>query len=184
MRRARRAHPRSRGENAYVTGPDNLCSGSSPLTRGKPVVCACGFGVGRLIPAHAGKTSSLAASAGAVRAHPRSRGENPHARMTPLQASGSSPLTRGKPRPSVHHASSGRLIPAHAGKTPRRWLSTPWRAAHPRSRGENSHRMGGTEFPEGSSPLTRGKRGGQAIIGPPPRLIPAHAGKTGSSLRW
>ena len=152
--------------------------GSSPLTRGKPgggLVDEAGM---RLIPAHAGKTSSLAASAGAVRAHPRSRGENPHARMTPLQASGSSPLTRGKPRPSVHHASSGRLIPAHAGKTPRRWLSTPWRAAHPRSRGENSHRMGGTEFPEGSSPLTRGKLvhlfGGDLLIG----LIPAHAGKT------
>ena len=30
----------------------------------------------------------------------------------------------------------------------------------------------------GSSPLTRGKRGPGRIPGPPPRLIPAHAGKT------
>ena len=50
------AHPRSRGENAYMTGPDNLCSGSSPLTRGKRERGVHGSDQGRLIPAHAGKT--------------------------------------------------------------------------------------------------------------------------------
>ena len=55
-----RAHPRSRGENAYVTGPDNLCSGSSPLTRGKRDGVRRNRVDGGLIPAHAGKTARKA----------------------------------------------------------------------------------------------------------------------------
>ncbi len=52
----RPAHPRSRGEN--LDGCHQYChpSGSSPLTRGKPVACALGTLCPRLIPAHAGKT--------------------------------------------------------------------------------------------------------------------------------
>ena len=51
--------------------------GSSPLTRGKPPAwearhTACG-----LIPAHAGKTSTMRPVIEVPRAHPRSRGENP-----------------------------------------------------------------------------------------------------------
>ena len=73
-----------------------------------------------------------------------------------------------------------RLIPAHAGKTPRvsAFIFMGW--AHPRSRGENDALSGASSSWKGSSPLTRGKlaraerrRGGE-------RLIPAHAGKTES----
>ena len=50
------AHPRSRGENTYSSEYLPKSSGSSPLTRGKPVEWdGGGRGVG-LIPAHAGKT--------------------------------------------------------------------------------------------------------------------------------
>ena len=50
------AHPRSRGENViHDCGPFDLF-GSSPLTRGKHVPIIQGHLVGRLIPAHAGKT--------------------------------------------------------------------------------------------------------------------------------
>ena len=91
---------------------------------------------------------------------------------------GSSPLTRGKRRLLIGGRSDLGLIPAHAGKTP------PWirraRAsrAHPRSRGENRKSCVAGLEDAGSSPLTRGKLGRQGADFRPPRLIPAHAGKT------
>ena len=50
--------------------------GSSPLTRGKRNVDLSLGGVEGLIPAHAGKTDGHGGAASALRAHPRSRGEN------------------------------------------------------------------------------------------------------------
>ena len=74
-----------------------VCSGSSPLTRGKPRSArAAAMGPG-LIPAHAGKTSSPRSNERACRAHPRSRGENVEGGDGLPGLSGSSPLTRGKP---------------------------------------------------------------------------------------
>ena len=172
------AHPRSRGENAYQACVGRAFAGSSPLTRGKQ---ATHHGLQDhlgLIPAHAGKTSRGGRRRGRGPAHPRSRGENPSPRLTTCATVGSSPLTRGKQRQGKHADESGRLIPAHAGKT------TGWRSrrcgcrAHPRSRGENlisdvSH--GGVS---GSSPLTRGKHSESLRDALVNRLIPAHAGKT------
>ena len=94
---------------------------------------------------------------------------------------GSSPLTRGKQASRVSDQQSNRLIPAHAGKTPRkRGLSTS-RAAHPRSRGENRGFPIPQERGGGSSPLTRGKRRRPHERRGSRGLIPAHAGKTSSS---
>ena len=91
---------------------------------------------------------------------------------------GSSPLTRGKRGGGDPGVASGRLIPAHAGKTLCRGWHCHGRGAHPRSRGEN----GEAEIPEwrldGSSPLTRGKRVERGANLIHIRLIPAHAGKT------
>ena len=50
----------------------------------------------RLIPAHAGKTSTSRGSAPPKRAHPRSRGENSGTWSIKTSLWGSSPLTRGK----------------------------------------------------------------------------------------
>ena len=50
--------------------------------------------------------------------------------------------------------------------------------AHPRSRGENGLREALLNHLQGSSPLTRGKRGGAPATRVGDRLIPAHAGKT------
>ena len=177
------AHPRSRGENGSCTSTMTDGGGSSPLTRGKPVIAArwrmaCG-----LIPAHAGKTYCQDCQALTLPAHPRSRGEN---MKDPSEAgipAGSSPLTRGKllypEQPHVH----SRLIPAHAGKTASPRSPEAWGSAHPRSRGENHTARRRDDHVAGSSPLTRGK---------PPRalahkecdgLIPAHAGKTTNTRR-
>ena len=140
--RARRcwlgAHPRSRGENPPYA--DNLPndSGSSPLTRGKLDRDVCeGVGCG-LIPAHAGKTPRMSIKSSARWAHPRSRGENSHARPRPDWRRGSSPLTRGKPPRSLPANPASRLIPAHAGKTCVRVDMGGRVWAHPRSRGENT----------------------------------------------
>ena len=72
-----------------------------------------------LIPAHAGKTAMPRALSLAVAAHPRSRGENSHTPEIVEAIPGSSPLTRGKRPDSPVAAARRRLIPAHAGKTPR-----------------------------------------------------------------
>ena len=90
------AHPRSRGENVGLQLVGDELAGSSPLTRGKPRAACCLGQIGRLIPAHAGKTG--AARLGLVRAwaHPRSRGENRLGARRMTRSQGSSPLTRGK----------------------------------------------------------------------------------------
>ena len=155
---ARKAHPRSRGENAGAGAGIAAMSGSSPLTRGKPSRSQRNAGQIRLIPAHAGKTRPEHPRTARTGAHPRSRGENgPAAGMVP-RVVGSSPLTRGKQTNAALAGPPGRLIPAHAGKT---WsyVTGPdnlW--AHPRSRGENGHGRNLFTHHNGSSPLTRGKR--------------------------
>ena len=71
-----RAHPRSRGENATRLVTLGILAGSSPLTRGKLAGAKTLADGRRLIPAHAGKTASVAKGLETL--------------------SGSSPLTRGK----------------------------------------------------------------------------------------
>ena len=174
----RPAHPRSRGENSPQKRRSPGWAGSSPLTRGKLSPEEEVARLGGLIPAHAGKTFSIASRMICRRAHPRSRGENAKCRWPTSRARGSSPLTRGKRAYDGHAAALGGLIPAHAGKTWRSSCQSCWWGAHPRSRGENgsaryAHRRRG-----GSSPLTRGKRAGMYRRSGSRGLIPAHAGKT------
>ena len=95
-RRKMAAHPRSRGENLSACVHLRFGWGSSPLTRGKRAACAAALDEGRLIPAHAGKTATTVRQYGERPAHPRSRGENFVGPAPRINATGSSPLTRGK----------------------------------------------------------------------------------------
>ena len=176
--RRARAHPRSRGENGVSPIADDCGPGSSPLTRGKPHEAWTRTLEARLIPAHAGKTTSRPSPIRPTPAHPRSRGENSARALTVSCQTGSSPLTRGKLSRRVCAPSEYRLIPAHAGKTRRTRPPSLTRRAHPRSRGENCLSSNPKRLCRGSSPLTRGKRKDfpRRIGGG--RLIPAHAGKT------
>ena len=172
------AHPRSRGENEAARQPHGWETGSSPLTRGKRLRGRPRHRYRRLIPAHAGKTASTSTSTTSTRAHPRSRGENQRIKSVAASVTGSSPLTRGKRILTRVRSYADGLIPAHAGKT-----GGPERAvrafpAHPRSRGENPTGGTATCCSRGSSPLTRGKHGGELGVGRGGGLIPAHAGKT------
>ena len=175
------AHPRSRGENrsAYVTEATGL--GSSPLTRGKPSWSTPSGDLFRLIPAHAGKTQRPVHRGVGHGAHPRSRGENVSDFARGLRGQGSSPLTRGKPRLTRGRVVRRGLIPAHAGKTADHRSMPVKASAHPRSRGENIPDDGMDAMTLGSSPLTRGKLRRNRVDRIGLRLIPAHAGKTGSS---
>ena len=92
--------------------------GSSPLTRGKPDLSEVGGSLGRLIPAHAGKTLVREATPEDRWAHPRSRGENQPSQTPGRPLLGSSPLTRGKLACLSAFMGKHGLIPAHAGKTP------------------------------------------------------------------
>ena len=92
----RRAHPRSRGENATRVRHAASRGGSSPLTRGKQDGAITHVPCIRLIPAHAGKTFGSGLTRRWTSAHPRSRGENRTWAITVAISLGSSPLTRGK----------------------------------------------------------------------------------------
>ena len=131
------AHPRSRGENLCSRSARASARGSSPLTRGKLLLCRGGHGHGRLIPAHAGKTNDDGKPDTSEEAHPRSRGENIPAKFRPSREQGSSPLTRGKQGRNCDKKSRIGLIPAHAGKTGVAGAAGAGVWAHPRSRGEN-----------------------------------------------
>ena len=178
MEKPVRAHPRSRGENICSPCMPSALSGSSPLTRGKQIVCLDQVAPERLIPAHAGKTRPDPAPRRLSAAHPRSRGENTRPRLTTLMPWGSSPLTRGKQCALSVDQFSERLIPAHAGKTASRARYDVFHRAHPRSRGENALALVPSADDGGSSPLTRGKPLASAPQGATEGLIPAHAGKT------
>ena len=172
------AHPRSRGENLSPSSWSHCRRGSSPLTRGKRIAKIAKRALGRLIPAHAGKTISSSRMYQNDAAHPRSRGENLSVRSPVASDSGSSPLTRGKPSHQARRNRGPGLIPAHAGKTRCLSRSTKCLRAHPRSRGENSLLTPMLSDRYGSSPLTRGKPGLIKASFWYIRLIPAHAGKT------
>ena len=137
----------------------------------------------RLIPAHAGKTECPCRKMAQDAAHPRSRGENPSSLRTESFKPGSSPLTRGKPTRWPWATSLPGLIPAHAGKTQPSGSAPCLPTAHPRSRGENWIPFHRSSAPAGSSPLTRGKLGGDLHARLDVGLIPAHAGKTVRAAR-
>ena len=181
--RRRQAHPRSRGENGRGSASPTREGGSSPLTRGKQGGSQWLPYGPRLIPAHAGKTPASSDTPRWSKAHPRSRGENRPACSRVIWFAGSSPLTRGKQEANGGLEIDGRLIPAHAGKTPQLSVFSASREAHPRSRGENGRLRCGSCCASGSSPLTRGKHGAAGEALNLRGLIPAHAGKTCPSSR-
>ena len=91
---------------------------------------------------------------------------------------GSSPLSRGIPLRQRCLAPIQGIIPALAGNTSGSSMKSLTWTDHPRSRGEYDFDV--EELPQlaGSSPLSRGIRGG--VPGPEPglRIIPALAGNT------
>ena len=92
------AHPRSCGENNKARAKGTIWMGSSPFTRGKLLAPQVESHLRGLIPAHARKTRISSTLAARLAAHPRSCGENYRLTIDRGAYTGSSPLTRGKPR--------------------------------------------------------------------------------------
>ena len=90
-------HPRIRGEHRERPPRLVLLVGSSPHTRGAPMISMCGAGTRGIIPAYAGSTSDSFATRGSARDHPRIRGEHLNSGAAHRVAQGSSPHTRGAP---------------------------------------------------------------------------------------
>ena len=130
-------HPRACGANVSGFPSRDVNAGSSPRMRGKPMLAIVRHLRVRIIPAHAGQTSSLLLSILPTSDHPRACGANTAARPSPWSTCGSSPRMRGKPIINRVDGRSRRIIPAHAGQTsPSPTLGVPC-PDHPRACGAN-----------------------------------------------
>ncbi len=172
------AHPRPRGEHWRRSSWLAASTGSSPPTRGTLTRTAYGRRRWRLIPAHAGNTTTRSARGWSGSAHPRPRGEHRIASRSARRRPGSSPPTRGTHQPGRPRSRVLRLIPAHAGNTRPSPPPSPASPAHPRPRGEHTSFQAMRSAWPGSSPPTRGTRGTARLEPGQARLIPAHAGNT------
>ena len=175
-RRADAVHPRIRGERKLAKLPPEKVAGSSPHTRGtrahgEHVRCAS-----RFIPAYAGNAGSARAGACTAAVHPRIRGERDIVRAHVNSANGSSPHTRGTPRPQMMQGTRRRFIPAYAGNAPRPVRQRRQTPVHPRIRGERARLVASVDWISGSSPHTRGTLRSASLEGRAARFIPAYAG--------
>ena len=175
-------HPRACGANSKLAAGANAEVGSSPRMRGKQHrLVACLPGV-RIIPAHAGQTSASTCALAVSADHPRACGANRPTFPSQSPVFGSSPRMRGKLWLSPNPRARGRIIPAHAGQTPRNkptWCSG---TDHPRACGANWFADGTVEVLGGSSPRMRGKLALSLAPCRGVRIIPAHAGQTSTPM--
>ena len=136
----------------------------------------------RIIPAHAGQTSSSSCSCCRPSDHPRACGANCLRLHRRFHLNGSSPRMRGKHRRFRCRSYSPRIIPAHAGQTYAADRAGIRWADHPRACGANALRKLNRNTSTGSSPRMRGKRLDCVRHSVHPRIIPAHAGQTPSLI--
>ena len=153
--------------------------GSSPLSRGIHRATFKRLHLGRIIPALAGNTGCGFVSGAPKRDHPRSRGEYAASTGVMLDASGSSPLSRGIPVMTTAAEITTGIIPALAGNTAPPPNRLTWRTDHPRSRGEYTRGTVAYHRSTGSSPLSRGIPPWRRRCWTSRRIIPALAGNTG-----
>ena len=130
--------------------------GSSPPTRGTPLLPVVLQIPGRFIPAHAGNTKSPMSPVPSLTVHPRPRGEHMLDIPTLSRACGSSPPTRGTRQHRAVCHTPPRFIPAHAGNTQPAFSCKRLAPVHPRPRGEHLCSPRYLLPCRGSSPPTRG----------------------------
>ena len=172
-------HPRIRGEHRRQGLIVGQGAGSSPHTRGAPPEAAGQDRKRRIIPAYAGSTGGRVQGDRTGWDHPRIRGEHRERRSYGAWRVGSSPHTRGAPGVALGVVPHTGIIPAYAGSTPVPGGSSATRRDHPRIRGEHPTTSSPGSSTGGSSPHTRGARGGSWWPGRCRGIIPAYAGSTG-----
>ena len=160
-----------------------VTAGSSPRVRGKLRYRHYPLLVARIIPAHAGQTTSGLPGSVTSSDHPRACGANVEMHASLGSHVGSSPRMRGKLICRFCRRCRMRIIPAHAGQTTRTTSCPARYPDHPRACGANLGKIGSLFGSFGSSPRMRGKRRPRPCPRTPVRIIPAHAGQTSGS-RW
>ena len=171
-------HPRACGANFATRVGSQLQNGSSPRMRGKLEVKEFKSTATRIIPAHAGQTSTLGMTVVRPSDHPRACGANFATLVGSQLQNGSSPRMRGKLEVKEFKSTATRIIPAHAGQTVCGACSTSVATDHPRACGANGKISSKTMVRTGSSPRMRGKLTADAGDTHSRRIIPAHAGQT------
>ena len=151
-------HPRSCGANRRPTTLRRATCGSSPLVRGQLTSRLILTVLVRIIPARAGPTYCPGCAGVATSDHPRSCGANWSYSYKGSDTPGSSPLVRGQPFCAGANIRYTRIIPARAGPTLYRSMSS--------------------RYLRGSSPLVRGQLCMSCDFHETPRIIPARAGPT------
>ena len=131
-------HPRIRGEHIEAPPFRAPPMGSSPHTRGAPLLAGPDDRDVGIIPAYAGSTLRGASRVGG--------------------AVGSSPHTRGARAHRGPQMSANGIIPAYAGSTALPFESRHGEQDHPRIRGEHYPNACSGTLRLGSSPHTRGAR--------------------------
>ena len=132
----------------------------------------------RIIPAHAGQTTTTTTWPRWTADHPRACGANGWSDIERLATDGSSPRMRGKRKNPHLGRRAHRIIPAHAGQTLRPCLERRRFSDHPRACGANSSVILTETTVSGSSPRMRGKPVRANHLAHSTRIIPAHAGQT------
>ena len=129
-------HPRACGELALFPNKTKALHGSSPRMRGTLGSETFKVAHGRIIPAHAGNSSSPTAYNATPSDHPRACGELGRRCTQHHDPIGSSPRMRGTLGSETFKVAHGRIIPAHAGNSssPTAYNATP--SDHPRACGE------------------------------------------------
>ena len=178
-----RDHPRIRGEHVEKAGETSLGTGSSPHTRGAPLVAYAVRGRHGIIPAYAGSTHGRAGELWRRGDHPRIRGEHAGSGASGLTSKGSSPHTRGARHRTAAPCARPRIIPAYAGSTSSTTRRRRGTRDHPRIRGEHTTLRYPTDVVRGSSPHTRGAPRGRPRARALRGIIPAYAGSTRSCRR-
>ena len=130
-------HPRACGEHRPYWRERAPIEGSSPRMRGAPLLLGIRLPRLRIIPAHAGSTYEIAFLLRLNPDHPRACGEHFPTILGIKIGAGSSPRMRGAPNLYVFDMVSPRIIPAHAGSTPRRLTRSRLGRDHPRACGEH-----------------------------------------------
>ena len=169
-------HPRIRGERSGFGSFSVAGNGSSPHTRGTHGYWFLHDAQTRFIPAYAGNASWRSCHPRRWPVHPRIRGERDIVRAHVNSANGSSPHTRGTPRPQMMQGTRRRFIPAYAGNASGTESGHVATSVHPRIRGERCCARSTERRLAGSSPHTRGTLLGvfRPLAGT--RFIPAYAG--------
>ena len=171
-------HPRACGANVHDIAEQPATRGSSPRMRGKRGDPRAHRPAERIIPAHAGQTSTARTSSSTRTDHPRACGANRFRTLRKSVTIGSSPRMRGKHIDGGHKREHVRIIPAHAGQTGAQGGGHVRGADHPRACGANWRCTHWRRVPAGSSPRMRGKHDAHADSSGDIRIIPAHAGQT------